>query len=139
MRGYLRILWKWCFVVAATVDPFNLSRRMLTCTCNLFFLFSSIHATQTFAVCLYFPSSFRGKPCRSCRSCFDSLCSKLSSLSSHGFIHKISSKPKPLSVLRQLSVYSNRGEKGEFFFLFLFACIRFHSGQNMTRPTKRRL
>lgn len=73
-----------------------------------------------------FPSTFRGKPCRAGRSCFDSLCSKLSSLSSHGFIHKIKIKAWSLNVLRQLSVYSNRGEKGEFFkycfFLFLFAC-----------------
>lgn len=45
-----------------------------------------------------FPSTSRGKPCRAGRSCFDCLCSKLSSLSSHGFIHKI--KFKALSLIR---------------------------------------
>lgn len=47
---------------------------------------------------LCFPSTSRGKPCRAGRSCFDCLCSKLSSLSSHGFIHKI--KFKAWSLIR---------------------------------------
>lgn len=71
--------------------------------------------------CSRFPATFGGKPCRAERSCFDSLRAKLSSLSSHGFIHKKGSKTKPLPALRQLSLYSKRGEEGEFlFFIILF-------------------
>lgn len=53
------------------------------------------------------------------KSCFDCLWSKLSSLASHTFIHKRSSKLKTLSAPHQLSVYSNRGEKGSFFFFIV--------------------
>lgn len=112
VRGYLRTMWTCCCVVAAPVhfsDPVTTTfcYCLQSCTSNLC------------SVCLCFPFTFRGKPCTAGRSCFDCLFSKLSSLSSHGFIHKPSSKPKALSVLRQLSVYSNRGEKGEFFVIFI--------------------
>lgn len=109
---------------------------------DTFSVFLYIHASQT-VFGLGFPSTFRGKPCRADRSCFDSLCAKLRSVPSHGFIHKISSKPEALSDPRQLSVYSNRGEKGECVFssrlCYFYSPVPFRRRDDKTCKTLIRL